>query len=315
MKRRDVLKGLSALPVLGAVGCWREVREHKPAAPNVKTRTVQILLEGAFSLVLHKNNPNQLIAFVPREEAGHPELAHDFYFNGPSKVQPRNEKEAAASGYQFELSADGLRTYEKSYINPGFNDFLADTENWRLPDRVVTLILPFPGSINFGGRPLNVTFIRNRPGSMPTNFILEYYVEDPAANIKLTCPQLGGHCEPSPNCPPGVARFFFGVAPSQKSQNTQQDHAKEFFNSTLRRCFPDLVSKYTLEYIEPSEEMAASQNPKQRSMAMPQSSENLMRPAVLRSGEHAPRLLHVSETVDCQVGGILIRTSSKPIGG
>jgi hypothetical protein len=310
MKRRDVLKGLSALPVLGAVGCWREVREPNPA-PNVRTRTVQVLLEGAFSLVLHKNNPNQLIAFVPREEAGHPELAHTLFFNDPSKAQPRIEKEA--SGYQFELSTEGLRTYEKSYINPGFNDFLADTENWHLPDRVVTLILPFPNSINFGGRPLNVTFTGNRPGSMPTNFILEYYVENP--HIKMTCSQLGGHCEPSPNCPPGVARFFFGVAPSQKSPNTQQNHAKDFFNFTLRRCFPDLVSKYSLEHIDPSEEMATPQNPRQQSMAMPRSPENLMRPAVLRSGEHAPRLQHVSETVDCQVGGILVRTNSGAAGG
>lgn len=311
MKRRDVLKGLSTLPVLGAFGCRRESHEPNPA-PNVRTRTVQVLLEGAFSLVLHKNNPNQLIAFVPREEAGHPELAHKLFFNDPSKERSGAEKEA--SGYQFELSTEGLRPYEKSYINPGFNDFLADTENWRLPDRVVTLILPFPGSINFGGRPLNVTFTGNRPGSMPTNFILEYYVENPA-NIKMTCSQMGGHCEPSPNCPPEVARFFFGVAPLQKNHNTQQDHAKEFFNFTLRRCFPDLVSKYSLEHIDPSEEMGAPQNPRQQSMAMPQSSGNLMRPAVLRSGEHAPQLLHVSETVDCQVGGIVVRTNSGATGG
>jgi hypothetical protein len=311
MKRRDVLKGLCAFPFMGAFGCQREKNELNPV-PNYRTRTVQILLEGAFSLVLHKNKPNQLIAFVPKEEAGHPELAHEFFFNDPSKAQPRLEKNA--SGYQFELSAEGIRSYGKSYINPGFNDFLADTEKWHLPDRVVTLVLPFPSSINFGAKPLNVVFTTKKRGSMPTNFILEYYVENPA-NIKMTCSQLGNHCEPSPHCPPGVARFFFAVAPPEKNPKKQQDHAKDFFNFTLRRCFPDLVSQYSLDYIEPSEEMSGPVNPRQQPTAMSQSPEHLMRRAILHPGEHAPQLLPVSETVDCQVGGILVRTNSGPTNG
>jgi len=309
MKRRDVLKALAAVPVAGALGCRHDNHDGKyPAVPDFRVRTVQILLEGAFSLVLHKDKPNRLTAFVLKEEAGRDDLAHDFFFNDPTLAKPRVEKDPA--GYHFDLSADGLRNYADSYINPGFNDFLADTEKWFLRDRIVTITLPFPGSINFGGRPLNVTFVSGRKGVMPTNFILEYYAEEPK-KISMSCPRMGGHCQPTPHCPQGVARFFFAVAPRVKDPKTQQQHAVDFFNFTLRQSFPDLVDRYTLEKIEPSEELQSPGYPgTQRPASMRLAPESVLRPAVLSSRDRAARLLNISETVDCQVGGMLVRTNS-----
>ena len=310
MNRRDILKALAAMPVTSALGCRHEENEPPtPAASGMRVRTVQILLEGAFAVVLHKNNPNRLTAFVPRAEPGHEDLVHDFFFNDPSKTKPPVTKDPA--GYQFELSPNGLRTYPETYINPGFGDFLADTEKWTLPARVATIILPFPNSINFGGRPLRVTFASGRKGMMPTNHILEYYVNEPG-KVKMSCPDLGGHCEPSPHCPPGVLRFFFGVAPKMKDDAGQRKHAVDFFNFMLRKCFPDLVEKYTLAEIEFSEERNSPANVRPTSMS--QTSADLLVPAVMGTNPQSARLLPVSETVDCQTGGLVVRTNTAPTG-
>ena len=311
MKRRDILKALAAMPVAGAFGCRSEEHEPTtPAPPGMKVRTVQVLLEGAFAVVMHKNNPNRLTAFLPRADAGQDDLVHDFFFNDPSKKRAPASKDPA--GYQFELSSNGLRTYPETYINPGFSDFLADTEKWILPARVATIILPFPNSINFGGRPLRVTFASGRKGLMPTNHILEYYVDEPE-KVKMTCAAMGGHCEPSPHCPPGVLRFFFGAAPQMKDEEGQRKHAVDFFNFMLKKCFPDLVEKYKLSEIEPSEERNTQSPAKVRPASMPQSADLLV-PAVLSTQAQTARLLPVSETVDCQTGGILVRTNTGPIG-
>lgn len=311
MNRRDVLKALAAMPVTGALACRHE--EHEPSNPapsETRVKTVQVLLEGAFAVVLHKNNPNRLTAFLPRADSGRDDLVHDFFFNDPGKKQPPATKDPA--GYQFELSSNGLRTYAETYINPGFNDFLAETEKWILPARVATIILPFPNSINFGGRPLHVTFASGRKGLMPTNHILEYYVDDPG-KVKMSCPGLGGHCEPSPHCPPGVLRFFFGAAPQMKDEDGQRKHAVDFFNFMLKKCFPDLVEKYALTEVEPSEERNLQSPAKVRPTSFSQTAPDLA-PAVFNPNGQSARLLRVSETVDCQTGGLVVRTNSAPTG-
>jgi hypothetical protein len=312
MNRRDILKALAAMPVTSALGRRREENEPTSPAPSAtRVRTVQVLLEGAFAVVLHKNNPNRLTAFVPRAESGHDELVHDFFFNDPSKPKPAVTKDPA--GYHFELSTTGLRTYPETYINPGFSDFLADTEKWTLPARVATIILPFPNSINFGGRPLGVTFASHKRGMMPTNHILEYYVDAPE-KVKMSCTALGGQCEPSPHCPPEVLRFFFGVTPQMKDEDGQRKHAVDFFNFMLRKCFPELVGRYSVAEIDPSEERKSQTPGKARPTSSLQARSDLYMPAVIGVGEQRARLVPVSETVDCQTGGIIVRTNTGPQG-
>jgi hypothetical protein len=311
MNRRDVLKALAAMPLISALGCKSEDHQPPAVAPpsGARVRTVQVLFEGAFALVLQKNNPNQLTAFIPKADAGH-DLDHDFFFNDPVKAKAPTVKDPA--GYNFKLSASGLRNYQESYVNPGFHDFLAETEKWILPARVATITLPFPNSINFAGRPLHVTFSSGKKGVMPTNHILEYYVDDPD-KVKMSCSELGGGCEASPHCPPGVLRFFFGAAPQMKDEAAQRKHAVDFFNFTLRKAFPDLVEKYSIIEIEPSEERTPQQPANARPSSMPQISADLFKSAVMRPDQTKARLLPVSETVDCQVGGILVRTSKPPL--
>ncbi|MBZ5493845.1 MAG: hypothetical protein LAO76_23240 [Acidobacteriia bacterium] len=313
MNRRDILKGLAALPIAGVAGCKPEEKpETKPPAPSeMKIRTVQILLEGAFAVVLQKGHPNRVVAFIPRAESGQDDLAHDFFFNNPEKPRPPATKDAA--GYQFELSTNGLRNYADTYINPGFQDFLASTEKWKLPPRVATIILPFPNSINFGGRPLDVTFNSKKTGMMPTNHILEYYVDEPE-KVKMSCTELGEHCEASPHCPPGVLRFFFGAAPRvRNSDEKRRAHAIKFFNFILSSSFPDLVERYSLARIGHAED--ESQTPaRTQPTSLLENFDRAVIPAVIEGTPPRRRVLRVSETVDCQTGGIIVRTGAGPNG-
>ena len=59
MKRRDLLKALGVLPVAGAVGSWANVQSESMQHPKTtgKVHTLQILLEGAFAVVLAKGHP------------------------------------------------------------------------------------------------------------------------------------------------------------------------------------------------------------------------------------------------------------------
>ena len=313
MRRREILKALATVPIANALGNCLQYRPAPTPTPSREKRihTVQVLIEGAFAVVLHKDKPNRLIAFVPRPEEKDHNLEHNFYFNDPASPQEIGRaagKEPA--GLHFQLSEAGLRNYPETYVNPGFADFEAYTQKWLLPERIVTLELPFPNSINFSGRPLHVEFTSGRPGFMPTNYILEYYVEE-AEKVKLSCSQLGDKCAPSPNCPPGILRYFFGVSPKnvlstkkedKYDKDDEQQHAVNFFNFTIRRCFPEL-GEHLLKYIEPSE--------KSRRRTSGAVHPRLI-PGFLTPDAPPAHLLEVSAALDCQSIGPIVHTNVGP---
>ncbi|MBZ5523445.1 MAG: hypothetical protein LAP21_14515 [Acidobacteriia bacterium] len=314
MNRRDLLKGLGALPFASALGCHRPVTWSPPPTPS-KVYSLQILIEGAFALVLQYHS-NTLLAFVPEPPPDRRELAHDLYFNDPK--HPREP-----GRYHFKLAADGLRPnsreYPDPYVDAGFKDFYDTLENWHLPASLVVLELPFPQSITFSGRPLKST-IKNhagesRTGFMPTNRILEYFVEDPAL-VKMSCPELKGRCEPSPHCPPGMLRYFFGVNPVMDSPG----HAVNFFNFTMRTAFRELADQYQMIEIErkhsdhgsgPSHDKTAPGDSNDQSNDKPPR----MTPAVYDETMQRARLVTVASTVDCQSGGITVNTHTAPTLG
>jgi hypothetical protein len=317
MNRRDVLKALGALPIASALeGCMHGRSVPTPDPAKTKTHSLQILLEGAFAVVLQKQS-HRITAFVPRPDPGRKDLAHHFYFNDPGSPQVLDER---SKGYRFELPGEGLYRYSKPdedpYVNPGFSDFSAQTEVWTLPPSIVILDLPFPRSINFSGRPLNVRFgpkALKPTGVMPTNFIFEYRVED-EKRVQLKCDQPGMQCSPSPHCPPGIIRYYFGVGPTMHDQEGRQKHAVEFFNFILSKSFPELREKYELAYIEPSdyEQPGESGSTRPVSFTQPIGVSSTAIPAVLGSAPPA-RLLPVASLVDCQSGGFLVSTRTPPI--
>src|SRR6266567_2006480 len=259
MNRRDLLKALGALPIASAwAGCRHDDSQPAPeptVAPATEVRTLQILLEGPFAVVLQRKS-RRLIAFVPRPDPGKPDLDHHFSFNDPRTTMGKAKE---PKNYEFELQEDGLRrnTAVLPYVNADFNDFKAETQVWTQPPSLVSLNLPFPDSINFSGRPLHVKFASRAlkaTGLMPTNYIIEYYVQD-AAKVGMMCRQMGGRAVSSPNCPPGIIRYFFGVAPDINNPAARQKHAVDFFNTVLlAKCFPQLKDKYALADIEKAED-------------------------------------------------------------
>ncbi|HZS26407.1 MAG TPA: hypothetical protein VFB76_04195 [Candidatus Angelobacter sp.] len=320
MKRRDLLKAFSVLPIAAALSECRE-SQYKATPPpkhgGEAVHTLQILLEGTFAVVL-RQDINRLTAFVPRPDPKAADLAHYFYFNDPEhNTEPRK---ADSKGYHFELGAEGLRKYPNAklppYINPDFNDFVAETQKWRLLDSLVTINLPIPRSINFMGRPLHVEFGPNalkHTGLMPTNHILEYGVED-VGKIGMKCDDPEGHCANLPFCSPGIARFYFGVRPVMNGLQERQKHAVAFFNFMLERAFPELRQKYELKYIERADDTPESSRGAYPTAFNKVKQSPVLVPEILDSASPRPRLVRVASMVDCQAGGILVKTNKAPIG-
>jgi hypothetical protein len=253
--------------------------------------TVEVHLDGAFAVVIQKNKNNSILAFSPRD----PSEPHKFYFYSPIRELD------ATKNYHFTLSEDGLEQSKKPEIRPGFEDFFAETEHWRLTDNLVMIELPAPESITFSGHREFVTFASGRTGWMPTNHILKYRAKD-ASRAKLLCSQMAEGCPASPDSPPGTARFFFEVGPPQGS-DPMHTHAVNFFNYMLERCFSDLKDKYELKSIgyPGGGNKTASIYPE-------------IVPAVLRTDNSQGWTREVSYTLDCKLGGLTTTTSSPPTG-
>ena len=287
MNRREILKGLGAFPFSTALsGFGHGQSESQPY--SVKTHTLQVLLEGAFAVVIQRGKTNRVTAFVPRD----PEEPHVVYFNDPTKA-------LKDENYHFELSEEGIKKESDPYINPGFRDFDAHTQVWnRKVENAITLELPFPNSINFSGRPLKVIFRAGfRRGTMPTGHILEYKLSEVGA-LKMACQQLGGPCSVSTNCPPGIARFYFGARPT----NPDNEHAVKFFNFMLKNSFPELVTKYSLRSIQRKDGDADDRAHQTHAFLK---GKPLYMPASVQPKISA-ELHRVSATLDCQSGGIIV---------
>ncbi len=283
MNRRTVLKGLAAFPVASTMASCREdeQKERSKETPN----RLQILLDGAFAVVLQHGKRDSVLAFSPRDKS----QPHQFYFNDPSREQ------AAEKNYSFELLPEGIKEYERAEIDSGFSDFHASTKRWKLTESLVSIKLPVPKRISFAGHRERVAFKSGKTGWMPTNHILEYDVADPG-RVRMECKELEKSCAPSADSPQGLMRFFFEVGP----RHIDHKHAVIFFNDMLQASFPDLVAAYSLEDILDNRD--EQQQPSTRAR---------LNPAVMR-GEITPQLQNVSYTLDCKIGGLLVDVSGPP---
>jgi len=284
MNRRDVLKGLAAIPFTGALMSCEGKTGDKPHADIVKVH-----LDGAFAVVIQENKDNAILAFSPRPKAGGDQ--HEFYFNG--SIKP----ESAAKEYHFKLAGEGLEREQKPEISPGLTDFFFKTDKWRVADSLVTIELPPPKRITFAGERTQVTFKQGgRDAFMPTNHILEYEAID-LRRIKLECSEGSLKCGASPDSFPGVSRYFFEIGPKlNPDPATSRAHAIHFFNFILEQSFPELFERFQLkEYPR-----AGTQ-----SFMLPH-----MEPAVFQYPP--PRLLNASYAIDCEFGGPVVGTKAAP---
>ncbi|HEY1938096.1 MAG TPA: hypothetical protein VGJ33_09195 [Candidatus Angelobacter sp.] len=286
MHRREVLKGLAALPLAGVLtGC-----DHDKRGKEERSHVVEVHLEGAFALVIQENKENSILAFSPRPPAGEEE--HQFYFNGS------HDAENTTKPVKFNLSLDKQDHGRRPEIDPGLKDFHFTTENWRVGDSLVTLELPAPTEITFSGHRLPVTFQSDhRKAFISSNHILRYELPR-EAQPKLDCGGLNHQCSPEDSYD-GVTRFFFEVGPKRYLKHEEsQAHAIRYFNYVLQQSFPDLAAKFSLE--DPYKKQGTTQS--------------RLVPAVFQYDAQPATLNNVSYIVDCEVAlpSAGTRTAAKP---
>lgn len=279
MNRRKLLQALATVPVASALGFGKDDDDDR-SRRGPAGHQLQILLDGAFAVVVQHDKANSIFAFSPRDKSE----PHQFYFNDPQYAQE------AAKNYDFELLPHGLRRSERPEIASGFRDFNATAKHWKLTENFVAIKLPCPRRITFAGHRERVTFVSKKEGWMPTNHILEYDVIDPG-KVKLECKELAGAaCAPSQDSPEGLLRYFFEVGPPH---GTPQNHAVNFFNYMLKASFPDLVDAYSLDHLDDKRDEQNKTSARLVSAAMSDTTQQ-------------PRLRPISYTLDCKLGGLIV---------
>jgi hypothetical protein len=283
MNRRTLLKAFAAVPLVNTLGFGKDKDDDDKPRRGPTSHKLQILLDGAFAVVIQSGKVNSILAFSPRDKSE----PHKFYFNDPDYAQ------APEKNYNFEILQEGLQHSERTEISPGFVDFNATVKHWKLTENFVAIKLPLPARISFAGHREQVVFKTNKNGWMPTNHILEYDVTDPA-RLKAVCKELDKACTPSPDSPKGLTRYFFEVGPPR---GTPQTHAVKFFNDMLDASFPELVANYSLSEI------------KDKRDENPSTSARLVS-ATLEPNTPPAHRLNASYTLDCKLGGILVHVVS-----
>ncbi|MGC2697608.1 MAG: hypothetical protein WA738_17615 [Candidatus Angelobacter sp.] len=279
MNRRKLLKALATVPVASALGVCK-MNDDDRSRRGSSAHRLQILLDGAFAVVIQHDKANSIFAFSPRDKSE----PHQFYFNDPKYVQE------SGKNYDFELLLQGLKKNERPEIASGFEDFNAETKRWTPTENFVAIKLPCPRRITFAGHRERVKFLSKKEGWMPTNHILEYEVSDPG-QVRLECKELAKSCAPSKDSPEGLMRFFFEVGPPE---GTPENHAVSFFNYMLKTSFPDLVDRYSLESIDDKR-------------GQPRTTARVL-PAVMSETMEPLQLRPVSYTLDCKLGGLIVGT-------
>jgi hypothetical protein len=337
MNRRDVFKGMLALPVVSALGgCHPDDQRH----PSRSGHTLKVILEGPFAVVVPKKggDDHKIRAFVPFD----PGSLHEFRFHTPTNIVDSENSHTPPKTHAYSLSADGLEENERSpYIDHGFDDFKIETGKWepKLKEYFVFVELPVPDVITFLPPAEGVLFEGGSTGMMPVNQVLEYRVRDMnkvqlrsggEKYSPLSCSDLYAQYETywsqlSPEdqasilshhphakeelmqCSTSdVSTFFFGVglkrgkAPTGEFDKIAVAHAIEFFNETLLKSFPNAPNpaKKRLQAIGSYGQPYCQ--PSGQATASP-----MVMPAVFRSSSPAPRYQTITSVEDCRAGGLV----------
>ena len=322
MNRRNLLKGVVAIPVATALNACSHEREPS-APPKGEQGTLRVILNGPFGVVLQSRNNYRITAYVPSDPAGE----HELRFRGPAEVAGRETKGGKSPYYQFTLPEKGLDIGRGSpRVDQGFYDFnFPHIGNFQLPkDPFVAIELPRPDYITFTP-PAQPFFFGGKITLQPLDHILEYRMSDPDdVRVKqgekelqpLHCSellkqyegysssmrkqysnseesQLQNMQETLKNCSPSDRCLLFGVGLAQDTPGTTlEEHGIRFFNDVLLPSFAPNVKKRL-----------------QKANCAPvvgeENSHPQVIPAVFQYPTFQPRLLPVSSVLDCHVGGLL----------
>jgi hypothetical protein len=276
MNRRKVLQGLAALSFMTTFdGCHPDDdKDDKSKHDGGKTggssaiRTLRIILQGPFAVVMQKDRNYRVKAYVPYDNM------HEFRFPSPLIVQDKNKYKF----FQFKLEEESLELSGRApYVDHGFDGFNPEICEWRPPsDTFVSLDLPAPNVISYFPPTIPVLFESGQFTTLPRNHVLEYRVKE-GCKVHLQSKQVGD-CTPltcddlyqqlmrerkddqapettGPQYPSmaqeltrcsesDVCTFFLGVGlrprPREQNLQTDRDHALTFFNEKL---LPSLYGK------------------------------------------------------------------------
>jgi hypothetical protein len=336
MKRRDVLKTLLAAPLTGIIsGCAKQLHPHP-----LRFHVLKITLQGPFALVRHIGEQNRVTAYVPFDDADPAKRHHEFRLQDLDKVE---SVESGHTRYRFELKTKGLKAPQRPpYTDRCFADATVNIKGWRpnFDQYFVSIELPAPDLIAFTPPTTPVTFINGTRGNIPTNQVLEYFIDD-LDDVRLHSPQLGAR-KPSPcsdiyqgyerHRPPYEARhnkmqpagkmsshqqesefcgygdvseFFLGVGvPPSTSTENKRTHALNFFNEHL------LPSLYPGQPVPNDKKLLSIGDDSIQAPATNNSAPRLIG-AVMRSSERGPHaeLEMISSIEDCQSPIVQARNS------
>ena len=88
MNRRNLLKAIVALPVIGALGSCKDKDDDDKSRRGPAAHQLQILLDGAFAVVIQHGKPDSILAFSPRDK----KEPHQFYLNDPDLRSGRRQE-------------------------------------------------------------------------------------------------------------------------------------------------------------------------------------------------------------------------------
>src|SRR5580765_5074201 len=294
MNRREILKAIASMPVVTALGC--STMSPKPASAVTTITTMNLVFEGPFIFVME--NP-QVRVFAPKVD-GHQYLINNASapestymlsgVAGPSDVQ-KTQYELPKGSDAFRLSASQLHLALNNQRSPFFTFVLP------APDRVVALSAREAEIIDaFGNR---------RSAVMPTSYAFVYHVTDSAA-LSLT-PDTGWKAQ-NGAAASRFANLVVAAGLPLSAQDPTGQHAHAAF-AELKSYFPAL----SMEVLSTGAEVHSGTVEGLPQLLRPGSASQLresgsarMTPAVLTSHTQRPRLMTISETVDCQTGGVIV---------
>ncbi|MFL6313289.1 MAG: hypothetical protein ACJ71W_14405 [Terriglobales bacterium] len=282
MNRRDLMKGIAALPVAAAaynVSCRRENTDggaartpsdrEKNAARSPRTKLF-VALRGPFAVVVQSKRKYRIQAFVPVQDG------HYFFLNSAQQ---------AGSSYSLSLPDDGLNFASQIDIDgfTDFKDFSVHTKKWELGDYYISVDLPCPSDM-LTDEIDDATFQSGATGGLPLAHILEYDVSD-VTQIKLKGDGISDQ-SPTPNS--GVYVFDLQVGLPLNTSNSL-NLAVDYYNKSLLPCFPDVKGK-ELKSISPPSHSAPAAAP----------------PVARAAGQRTLPFVPPATDVECKNGGLLI---------
>jgi hypothetical protein len=294
MNRRELLKAMVSLPVVTTMGC--STFNSKPTMSPVTFTTMNLVFEGPFIFLM--DNP-QVRVFAPKVDrhrhminnANAPESTYMLGgVAGVGDVQ-KTRYELPIGADAFRLSASQLHLALNTEKTPFFSFVLP------APDRVVALSARQAEIIDaFGNR---------RSAVMPTSYAFVYHVVDPSA-LALN-PDTGWKPQ-SEGVPSRFANLVVAAGLPLDAQDLTGQHAHSAF-AELKSYFPALsmevlstgpeVQSGTVEGVVQKSHPGNLSQYKHRT-------EGRVVSATFGYQGSQPRLVTVSETVDCQIGGVIV---------